>query len=499
MLKQIALRSVPFSFSLLATTVPAFSLTLSTGSGDVSLIVEVDATGSVSSAIFDPLQIPGRSGDPANTVVDSFTAIGTLSSPFQRFDAVATNVQVVEQNVDSVTSGFSIDNGLGSFDVRLTQSVETQLLDETDTFFDFYTGGSALLTQTFEITNTGLEAAAFSLIGYLDADVPFDGTNQDIGETFNPIFVEVAETDPDAPFNVFGAISDPPAIFEDRFFPGTNGVALTIQGGDRPLENFFEIGEASRLSDKILNEGVPLADVVEQDFEGGDLAELGFDGDGLADAPYDAAIALRDAFAIEPGETATFTSFIGWSSFLGNEIPGATEGTPILPTATTDEGGFVFAIPAEALIEGEIAFYDPIIATGYTYTVTGAEFDAVQAPTLAAVNDPDGYTLTVAGMDFSLAPGQLLNFADILGVSDSAVTEFTITGISEALMLDPNDPTAFVTGIAFEDISDPSVGLVQTPIETEVMAPIPLPAAGLLMIASLGGLALLRRGVPRAV
>ena len=125
-----------------------------------------------------------------------------------------------------------------------------------------------------------------------------------------------------------------------------------------------------------------------------------------------------------------------------------------------------------------IFFIDPPIATGYEYAVTGTSFMSVQAPSLSAVNDPDGYLVSYlnAGVSASqnLLPGQSFVFP-------SSVSDFTVTGISPTLALDPTDVALFPTGIAVTGIPPqgmPQVRITQTPITSTIAPTLPVANAG---------------------
>lgn len=163
---------------------------------------------------------------------------------------------------------------------------------------------------------------------------------------------------------------------------------------------------------------------------------------------------------------------------------GNFENLPVLPNEINDDGGFVFDLDDIQTLPGQIFFIDPEVAVGYTYEAVGTTFTAVQAPSLGAVNDLDGYILTVGGLTVSLAPEQIVLFAD-LGLMN--ITEFTITGIDPSLMLALDNTNAFVTGVAI-GTKDPGATITQTPISS-----VPLPAGGLLLLSGLAGLAVIRR------
>lgn len=216
---------------------------------------------------------------------------------------------------------------------------------------------------------------------------------------------------------------------------------------------------------------------------------------------------IRFDVPVQPGSTGNtfkvlladagdggYDSTIYLSSFGDFDTQGGqSEFTPVLPdpsNPTDENGGFVIVLPeVEA---GETIWFDPDIATGYTYEASGGGmFASVTAPTLLTVNDPDGYIVTyidangIEVMETLLASGTV--------VFSSPVTEFTITGINQSLMLDPTDSTAFVTGVSFTFGGQFTV--TQTPIITFVPDNNPVNAPATLAFVGLGllGIAGLRR------
>ncbi|QHJ11539.1 hypothetical protein FX988_01773 [Paraglaciecola mesophila] len=236
-----------------------------------------------------------------------------------------------------------------------------------------------------------------------------------------------------------------------------------------------------------------------------DFAEIeGTELNGLL-APNGVPI-LRFDIPVEPGSTGnTFTLLLAdasdsaldttiFLSSFGNfdAETGDSEFTPILPDAsnpTNENGDFVFVLPeVEA---GETIWIDPDVATGYTYTATdGGLFASVTAPTLLSVNDSDGYLLSylVNGVEqvVALASGQTFEF-------DMPVPEFTISSINVELALDPTDPLAFVTGVAFSEGGQ--FGVIQSPITEFVDDSVAVSAPGTFAIFALSllGLCGLRR------
>lgn len=169
--------------------------------------------------------------------------------------------------------------------------------------------------------------------------------------------------------------------------------------------------------------------------------------------------------------------------------PGASEFIPILPdpvNPTNDDGAFVFDIPE--IEPGETIWFDPDVATGYVYSTDGT-FASVTAPSLASVNDPDGYVLTyfdgVSDQSVTLAPGEMFVFP-------IPVVTFEINGIDTDLMLDPTDPNVFVTGVSFDVVG---TQFFQDPIVTFVPDPtsVPTPASIVLFGVAVAGMAVGRR------
>ncbi|WP_425404419.1 choice-of-anchor L domain-containing protein [Hwanghaeella sp.] len=184
-------------------------------------------------------------------------------------------------------------------------------------------------------------------------------------------------------------------------------------------------------------------------------------------------------------------SVIYLSSFLPTEVDlndGGTEFTPLLPASQDEETGtFTFDLP-ETLDLEEVFFIDPPVAVGYTYEVTDAEFKTIVAPSLAVVPDSDGYTIEIDGQVFTLLPGGSLD------VSGLGASEFVLTGIDEALLLDPANFLAFPLGVALQNLTQGTLPtLSQTPITVDVPSPVPLPAGLPLYIAGILGFLGLRR------
>lgn len=173
-----------------------------------------------------------------------------------------------------------------------------------------------------------------------------------------------------------------------------------------------------------------------------------------------------------------------WSFAVRNGVlPGATPDNPLLPVVIDDGFSFDFNIvnPTQPV------FIDPPVAIGYDYIVdSGPNIASVILPTGIGDDLYDLYTFDSTANDFvdsgiDIAGGFAFNF------DDEGVDRFRILGIEPTAGLDPNDVTAFVTGLTFTDAG--RVQLRQIPITqntTPTPAPVPEPATILGSFVALG-------------
>lgn len=201
-------------------------------------------------------------------------------------------------------------------------------------------------------------------------------------------------------------------------------------------------------------------------------------------------IILADASDAVLDTTVYLSSFFADNGGGGGDGAGTSEFNPLLPSNLPDPetGAFVIELP-EDLAENQIVWIDPPVAVGYTYALDGiGAFASIVAPSLATVADLDGYTVTIAGMNYLLAPGATL---DLVALGLNGITGFTLTGIDPLLLLDPVNTAAFPLGVSLVGISGP-LTIIQTPITVDT-AVVPLPASGLLLMGGLGAVLALRR------
>lgn len=114
-----------------------------------------------------------------------------------------------------------------------------------------------------------------------------------------------------------------------------------------------------------------------------------------------------------------------------------------MPVAGSANGTMSFNLAVTANVP---VFIDPVVAVGYEYRIGAGDplFKTVSLP--LGIGD-NLYLITVGGKSFEVAGNQLFEFS-ANGFADG-VADFTVTGIETQAMLDPNDPTAFITQLSF--------------------------------------------------
>ena len=447
------------------------SSVLSTGTGDGSLTVEVDLFGNFGDPLATTVLL-----DPSGAIYDPVGALEAGTTMFQSFVmfrdlngttslsglTLGNDAILLSESGTEVVSQFSI----GELDIRLVQSV-AGTLDASGVL------SSSSLIQSYEITNTAADPAEFELFRYADPELTFDRFLADgsgvLLDSGDPV-VYAVDADAGLSLATFLGIS------------ATGGVANPDGAFEVAGSDANPYSTAPTLLDRLLVIGDDLNNMVADDT----------DGDGRADLASDVSMALSRSFVLGAGETQTFTTATLFGVPGGDsDQPGSSEDLPLLPASFTPVGGFVFDIPTP-VPPGAMYWIDPEIAVGYTYEVEGAEFASVQAPSLDAIPDNDGYMLLFDGMEVALAPGEIYEFA-------AGVSMFQILGIDPDLEIDPDNPLGFVTGVSFANITS-DVRVVQTAVRYEIDGPeaVPLPASVLFLLGGLGTLTAFRRKRARA-
>lgn len=150
----------------------------------------------------------------------------------------------------------------------------------------------------------------------------------------------------------------------------------------------------------------------------------------------------------------------GGRAIIRADPPGSTPDNPILPADPAPPWRFPGVVEGRARAS-LFGYLDPQVASGYHFEMSGfgeANFASVVVPNPLPGGDSsfmvsfDGYTAPLeAGVPF-----------DFTATVPGGVPEFTITGIDDTEALDPNDPSAFVTGVTFVNAFNGDI--VMTPL-----------------------------------
>lgn len=166
------------------------------------------------------------------------------------------------------------------------------------------------------------------------------------------------------------------------------------------------------------------------------------------------------------------------------------EGDLYLPEVDVNTNGNpIFNFDNPVLAE-QIQFYDPLVAVGYDYMI-GATDPFFNSFILPEIGDSlfDLHLWNGTEYVFDSVVNALSEFTFALG----GVDRFRILGIETGAALNPNDPTAFVTGLSF--VSNGQFTGSMTPITEFVpeLSAVPLPGSLPMLGFAIGGIYFLRR------
>lgn len=220
---------------------------------------------------------------------------------------------------------------------------------------------------------------------------------------------------------------------------------------------------------------------------GGTPAQAGFDaGNGsdyftLPGSRTENVLDLQNNTNVTGGEPGF------WSFAIRNgTTPGETPDNPLMPVVA--EGSFTFDFGVEA---GETVFVDPEVAIGYDFEVqSGPNFASVLLP--SGIGD-DRYEIWTYDQDGDLTQLAALDAGVVYNFAGTGVDFFRVLGIETGAAIDPDDFTAFVTGLTF--VNSGQVSMSQTPltVNTDPSVNVNEPASAVLLSLGVIGLYIRRR------
>lgn len=287
---------------------------LSTAAGDGGLRVSVDAFGAFgSSASGDAFYDPVGGIDEAGTVFESAVAVRVGNTGGRTFlSAFGIGASGNLENPGFSSSGETEANSsfaFGGLNFDLRQTVSDSIGEDGDR------NGSSLV-QTYTITNPTGAPISFELVRYLDGDLLFDGSLTDGGGLITNGNTEL--------------------LFETDTAAGTSEattfLGFTSEGGSTREPGRFEIDAFPDLLERI-TAGEELDGLITGDSD---------DEDSFVDtgAGFDITLALRNAFALSPGESTTYTTATIFGSGAPDEVPVIDHGISVgVPTLIEGDSG----------------------------------------------------------------------------------------------------------------------------------------------------------------
>ncbi|MCX7418661.1 MAG: Ig-like domain-containing protein, partial [Planctomycetia bacterium] len=313
--------------------------TITTGNGDAGLAVTIDATGkfgafsqvvspnpgnslvtqrsqfkgySSEGAVFDPIGDGlGKVSDITSVESTVYFRFGDITGARVPLDQAA-KAQGTVGNIFGTSSEAISQFTIGPLVFSLVQQVQPQFNITTNQRV------GSLLTQTYQIQNTGLIASTFELVRYFDGDLNFDGRDGLGGTTSN------ANGVPDGASADGGGHYINPKTRDEFLFEteqggvGSNGTFVGITSTPNPAAppapfpaNRFELGLFPNLRTRLIN-GLNIANQVANDNNSDGSVDPGREGN--------VTLALRNAYTLAPGAITTYTTHTVFGTGTPNQI-----------------------------------------------------------------------------------------------------------------------------------------------------------------------------------
>lgn len=185
-------------------------------------------------------------------------------------------------------------------------------------------------------------------------------------------------------------------------------------------------------------------------------------------------------------EGSALAQTISFYDFTTGTLPDVPDLWLPVDITTNPDGNPVFNFD-NAVVAEDVQYYDPVVAIGYDY-LTGESDPNFASFILPEIGDSLFDVFLFDGSDWKFEAQ--VAAADEYFFGGLGVNRFRILGIETTAGLDPNNPTAFATGLSF--VSEGRFTGSMTPISQEVAA-VPLSSSGPMLLGGFGLLAWLRR------
>ncbi len=215
--------------------------------------------------------------------------------------------------------------------------------------------------------------------------------------------------------------------------------------------------------------------------------------DGLLDSDGLYSFSIQSRILRDSGTTPSGTPLAGSALSQGRtffdftlvDLPG--EGDLFLPEVDTSTGvpTFNFNNP---VLANQIQFYDPLVAVGYDYEIGlgNPNFASFILPEIGdSLFDLYLYDDSISNYVFS----SMVSAGDEYFFGTDGVDRFRILGIETGAGLNPEDPTAFVTGLSFVSSGQFTGTMKAITQEVDELTPVPVPPSIALLLGGFGLLA----------